>query len=269
MVPDIAAVSSLLREVVEAEIVPRFRTLATGDIKEKGPGDLVTVADEAAERALAARLPDLLPGSVVVGEEGVAADPGVLRRLEAGGAPVWIIDPVDGTYNFAHGRPQFGTLLALAQGTRTLAGWLFDPLGGRLVEAEAGEGVFLNGDRLRLPAAPGHLSAMRGFASGRFQTPEVRARIEAGRAGVEDVGTLFCAAHEYLAILTGEAHFSLYKRTMPWDHAAGVLMVREAGGYAGRSDDGGPYSLTEYDKGLLVAPDPDHWSALRGLLLGT
>src|SRR5215475_5254326 len=101
---DLARVTSLIEETAGAEILPRFRKLAAGEIREKTPGDFVTVADEAAEARLTPLLSALLPGSLVLGEEAAAADATLLDRL-FDTQPVWVIDPVDGTSNFAEGRP--------------------------------------------------------------------------------------------------------------------------------------------------------------------
>lgn len=264
MIPDIDAVSRILREVSAAEIMPRFRNLAAGEIKEKGPGDLVTVADEAAERVLTRRLSDLLPGSLVVGEEAYAADPGVLDRL-SGDQPVWIIDPVDGTHNFANGKPIFGTLLALAVKGQTMAGWIHDPNGDRMVTAVRGEGAWMDGRRLKAlpPAAP---SEMRGAMPTKFCDPDRRELLESRRPRLGPTYNLFCAAHEYLKLALGEGHFSLYHRTMPWDHAAGVLVHGEAGGYSAKLD-GTPYLPTDRGGGILMAPDKASWLALRDVLL--
>jgi len=263
--PDPDRVADILREVAAEEIVPRFRSLAADEVRTKtGPDDLVTVADEAAERVLARRLPDLLPGSLVVGEEGVAADPAVLDRVH-GDEAVWIVDPVDGTINFANGRPAFGTIVALARGGRTLMGWILDPLGGRLAVAEAGRGAELDGRRARVdpPAAD---AVLEGYASVRFRPVDERERIERGGPDVRRVDSLWCSAHEYLALLEGRARFALYGRTMPWDHAAGVLMWTEAGGHATR-DDGSPYSIRLFEGGLLLAPDPASAARIRGAML--
>src|SRR5437879_2711858 len=108
---DLERVTGLIEETAALEILPRFRKLAAGDIREKEPGDLVTVADEAAEARLTPLLTALLPGSLVLGEEAAAADPKLLNRL-LGDHPVWVIDPVDGTGNFAAGRPAFAVMVA-------------------------------------------------------------------------------------------------------------------------------------------------------------
>src|SRR6185437_792815 len=96
----------------DEEVMPRFEKLESGDISEKGPGDLVTVADIAAEHRLTPALRGLLPGSLVVGEEAVAADPAVLALLD-GDDYVWVVDPIDGTANFAAGIPLFAVMVAL------------------------------------------------------------------------------------------------------------------------------------------------------------
>ncbi|HEY0836481.1 MAG TPA: inositol monophosphatase family protein [Azospirillum sp.] len=264
--PDIDRVSAVIREVAETEILPYFRQLTDGQVREKsGPTDLVTIADEAGERALTPRLADLLPGSVVVGEEAASADPAVLDRL-SGDAPVWVIDPVDGTINFAAGRPAFAVIVALVQGGRTLAGWIHDPCGNRTAVAAAGEGAWMDGRRLRV-ADPAPVGAMRGAASTRFCPDEVGRRIREGLAAMGGHISLLSAAHEYLCLITGETHFSLYHRLMPWDHAAGVLLHAEAGGHAALVD-GTPYRPTLLEGSLLMAPDEASWHAVRERLVG-
>ena len=96
-------VEQVIRQVVDTAVLPAFGHLRAADITEKSPGELVTVADRRAEEALQDQLTRLLPGSTVVGEEGVGRDPGTATRLR-GSAPVWVIDPIDGTENFIAGR---------------------------------------------------------------------------------------------------------------------------------------------------------------------
>jgi fructose-1,6-bisphosphatase/inositol monophosphatase family enzyme len=266
MLPDIDRVSAIIREVAEAEILPRFRCLETSDVREKGPGDLVTVADEASERLLTERLSALVPNSAVIGEEAVAADQRVLGRI-FDEAPVWIIDPVDGTSNFAKGRPAFGVIVAYVRAGETLAGWIYDPVGNRMATAVKGEGAWLGGARMKT-AAPAEPSDMTGVLSPRFFEKPVRERLEQQREKVGSAFTLHCAAHEYLRLNSGESHFSVYRRIMPWDHAAGTLMHAEAGGYHAKLD-GGRYAPTEHSGGLLLAPDRASWLALRDLLFLT
>jgi fructose-1,6-bisphosphatase/inositol monophosphatase family enzyme len=256
MLPSIDRVSSLIREVAAAEILPRFQKLAAGDSHEKQPGQLVTIADLEAERRLTLLLSDLLPGSVVVGEEGVGAEPARLGAI-AGEAPVWLVDPVDGTQNFADGKPVFATMVALLIAQRTAASWIYDPIADRMASAESKAGAFIDGERLHTAnAVP--LGDMKGRLSGRT------AKNLAGK-----VGAIFnwrCAGHEYLALARGAAHFALFRRLNPWDHAPGELLVREAGGFSQRLD-GTPYLASEIDASLLLAPDAASWQALRHLVM--
>jgi len=110
-VPDLDRVARLIREVAETEILPRFRRLEEHHTWEKRPGSLVTVADEAAEKRLEDGLLRLAPGSVALGEEAAEKDSSIFERL-LDDEPVWIIDPVDGTKNFAAGRPEFAVIVA-------------------------------------------------------------------------------------------------------------------------------------------------------------
>jgi len=114
---DVAKVAGIIREIAEEQVLPRFQALADHEVQEKVAGELVTVVDLAVEDHLTRRLTELLPGSLVVGEEAVHADPALMDRL-ASDAPVWIIDPIDGTRNFAHGRPVFAIMVALAKAGR-------------------------------------------------------------------------------------------------------------------------------------------------------
>jgi len=239
-----------------AEILPRYQKLTAGDISEKQPGQLVTTADTEAERVLTAELASLLPGSVVVGEEGVAAEPGRLAAV-GGAAPVWLVDPVDGTQNFADGKTIFATMVALLIEGNAAASWIYDPVTDRMASAELGSGAFSEGERLRV-AAPVAIAKMRGRL-----TPRTGKKL-AGRVG--DWFYLRCAAHEYLAVAGGAAHFALFRRLNPWDHAPGELMVREAGGFSQRLD-GTAYVASEIDASLLLAPDAAHWHALQSLIL--
>ncbi|MCP5366478.1 MAG: inositol monophosphatase [Hyphomicrobiales bacterium] len=265
---DLDRVAGQLRAAAAREILPRFRALSAGDVEEKNPGDLVTVADRAAEAFLARELAALLPGSRVVGEEAAHGDPALLAAV-AGDGPVWIVDPVDGTGNFAHGNPDFAVMVALRRGGETVAAWILDPLGGggagRMAVAERGGGAFLDGVRLSLPPAP-DLAAMHGGVLTRYLPAHLRRDAEAAVPRFARVSAKLSAGHEYLDLLSGEKHFTLYYRTLPWDHAPGALMVAEAGGLAWRLD-GTAYAVTDPGPGLLLAPDAGTWRALHDLLV--
>jgi fructose-1,6-bisphosphatase/inositol monophosphatase family enzyme len=260
-------VVALMQETAEAELLPRLGRLASSDVREKRPGDIVTVADEASERRLAAGLARILPGVPVVGEEGVAAEPGLISQIGEADA-AWIVDPLDGTANFAAGRDDFTMIVALASGGTTVAGWILHPRTGRMATAFAGAGAWLDGKPVSL-ARDLPLKRMHGFTGWRL----VRTiRDDAARRGVLDrigkLGSRNCAGLEYIEMMAGLRHFSLYRWTKPWDHAAGALMMVEAGG-AALAFDGAPYRPTQPgEAGIVTAPDAARCREIQELLLG-
>jgi len=259
---DAAAVSRLIIQVAAEEIMPRYAKLAAGDVREKGPGDLVTVADEAAEHRLTPALIALLPGSVVVGEEAAAADPSVIDRLD-GGDPVWVIDPVDGTANFAAAKGDFGVMVSLIQGGRTLAAWIYDPRHEHMATAELGGGAWLDGVRMQVSTPPADPAELSGpLLGGSFGDLALARRVQQRRDRVRARKSLRCAAAEYVCLADGKMDFALFSKLMPWDHAAGVLMHGEAGGYSAYLD-GQHYQPARLDApALMLAPDEASWHQL-------
>jgi fructose-1,6-bisphosphatase/inositol monophosphatase family enzyme len=255
-------VGALLRDVARQVVLPRFRHLAPGEVTEKEPGELVTVADSEAEALLVTGLTGLLPGSRVVGEEGVSADPAQLDLL-AGDGPVWLVDPVDGTGNFAAGRTPFAMMVALRRGGRTVAGWILDPVGDSLIAAEDGAGAYLDGVRVSTRGDGPAADALRGMLVTRYLPDELRADLA---ARPRDFGAVLpgrhCAGAEYPAVVDGRQDFALFWRTMPWDHAPGALILTEAGGVA-RHPDGTAYTPDSRRPGLLIAANADIWHTVR------
>ncbi len=267
---EIGAVIALLRDVAAAEIMPRFKHLAPGDVRTKsGPLDPVTVADEAAERALNAGLGRLFPGVDVLGEEAVSADPALLQRLQAPGK-VWVIDPIDGTSNFAAELPLFGVMAALVEADELLAGFILDPVSDDCAYAVAGGGAWLvdaAGGRRRLHvAAPAPVGEMTGAVSWRYMAEPLRSHVLHRLGRLAAVMDFRCAAHQYRMLSAGYCHCQIFRKLLPWDHAAGVLLHREAGGYAAQFD-GAPYRPSQTGGGLLLAPDETSWNELAAALL--
>jgi fructose-1,6-bisphosphatase/inositol monophosphatase family enzyme len=263
-------VAALLRDVAQAEILPRFRRLATGAVRMKsGPLDLVTDADEAAERVITAGLLARFQGCVVVGEEACAADPEVLGRL-AGADLAFVVDPVDGTANFAAGIPLFGCMAAAVVRGEIVAAWIHDPLGDDTAMALRGEGAWIeapDGHRRDLRvAAPVPVGRMVAAVSWNWLPEPLRSRVTSRLPRLAASMSFRCAAHEYRMVAGGYAHALLYNKLMPWDHAPGWLLHREAGGYSARFD-GSVYRPDVTSGGLIVAPDQGSWEALRDALL--
>ncbi len=268
VVEDIAA---LLRDAARAEILPRFRRLAPGAVRAKtGPLDLVTDADEAAERMIEAGLLRLFPDAMVLGEEAASADPALLGRL-ADADLAFIVDPVDGTQNFAAGLPLFGCMAAAVVRGEVVAAWIHDPMGDDTAMALRGEGAWVEdgqGQRvadLRV-AAPVAVDKMIAAISWGWMADPLKSRVTARLPRLAACIGLRCAAHEYRLAAGGHVHALIYNKLMPWDHLPGWLLHREAGGHAARFD-GSPFTPLTWSGGLIVAPDRESWNALHEALI--
>ncbi|MEU1727993.1 inositol monophosphatase family protein [Nonomuraea sp. NPDC005692] len=261
----IDAVTEILRETAEIAILPRFRALAAGDVSEKTPGEVVTVADREAEELISRRLRDLLDVPVV-GEEAASADPALLSALHD--APTaWLVDPLDGTANFVAGRPEYAVMAALVRAGQTVASWIVRPAEDDVYVAELGSGAWRNGIPVHRAAPPADPARLRGAALTRFLDDDAKAHVTAAapRFAALTPGTK-CAGVDYPRLLNGDQDFLLFHRTLPWDHAPGVLLLTEAGGTA-RHLDATPYSPSVPKLGLLNAADAASWRTVRTILL--
>lgn len=267
MTPDPAAVDTVIREVAETLILPRFRRLAAHEITEKKAGDIVTIADQEAEHALDAALRKLLPGSAVVGEEAVSARPAALDAL-GGEGPVWIVDPVDGTQNFADGKPCFAVIVALAEFGETVAGWIHEPVAATTVWAIRGEGAYEGAARLRL-GAPKQMRQFKGSLNRRHHQRLKQSGDAVEREIGEQAVRYRCVGAEYADLARGNLDFARYGGPIkPWDHAAGVLIHAEAGGYGAIAETAELYrpAPTLKSQTLLLAPNEGDWRSLFDLL---
>jgi fructose-1,6-bisphosphatase/inositol monophosphatase family enzyme len=257
-------VGAIMRAAADQAILPRYQALAAHEVNAKAADDVVTVADHEAEAILAEGLARLLPEAAIVGEEAAHADPALLQRL--GGALCWIVDPLDGTNNFAAGKPPFGVLVALAERGETIAGWIWDPLRQRFCHAERGAGAFIGDERIaaRSSGTRPPIAAISLV----FADPQRRAALKSQIAPhytLVDIPR--CAAEQYPRLALGENDVSIFERTLAWDHAAGVLFLNEAGGKAARPD-GSPYRVDEDRTGLIGAASPALWEELAERMAG-
>lgn len=262
---DVDAVTALVREVGETVVLPRQAMLASGDVEEKSPGELVTAVDRDAELLLTEALLALLPGSVVVGEEACAADPSVMARLTAD-RPVWLVDPLDGTSNYVNGSPDFAVMVALLQRGDTVSAWISRPATQTCYVAERGAGAYAGDARLTRQPAPGDLGSLTGAALTRFLDDRHRGAVARLGSLVRRLGPgRVCAGVEYPLVAEAGQDFVFFWRTLPWDHAAGALLVTEAGGCVAHLD-GAAYAPIDGRPGLLVAADPMTHQQVRDVL---
>lgn len=257
----------LLRETSEHELLPRFRKLSAADVIGKpsleDPHDVVTVADRSAELFLSERLAALLPGSVVIGEEAFAADEGVLSRL-SGQSPVWLVDPLDGTRNFAVGEGPFGPMVALVERGEILLAGIHLSLTDELLLAERGLGAYANGRRL-LPSR--HQGPLRGTVFDKFLPAQLAEDLMARTVNHVREPAVLCAASEYTKLAHGSKHYSVYYRLMPWDHAPGALILREVGGVS-RHPTGTDYTVADRRELTLAASSEAAWAEVHRDLFG-
>lgn len=210
--------------------------------ERKGVVDLVTEADRAAESHILGAIRERFPEHSVLAEESagtewrVLADEGI--RAEA---PLWLIDPLDGTTNFAHGFPWFCVSIGVAVKGEVLAGVVHDPLRGETFEAAKGIGARFNGARVSVSSVRSLDESLlvTGFAYDIRTNPETNldtfARFALRCQGVRRTGS---AALDLCAVAAGRADGFWELRLKPWDTAAGWLIVQEAGGRVtdGRGD---------------------------------
>lgn len=258
-----------MRLTAAAEILPRFRAIIADGIREKtAPDDLVTDADIGAERLLGERLTQRLPGIVMVGEEAVSEDAAILERIGTEEL-VAVVDPVDGTWNFAHGVPLFGSILAIVSNGQTVAGVIHYPVTGDFLVARPGQGawhVSADGTPTRLSvAAPSAIHEMHGFVPLHMYEPEFQADLAPRLLRFARITTWHCSAFEYRLLATGAMSFCVNAGLSPWDHAAGSLIHKEAGGY-GALLSGELYKPTMTTGHLLLAPNKTSWTEIKAAL---
>lgn len=248
----------LLKEVAAAVITPRFRSLADGEVMEKTPGDLVTVADREAEGLITAALRAAYPTAVVLGEEAYAADHRLWDRYVAA-EHAFTVDPVDGTKNFVHGSPDHAVMVAETHGGATVRAWIWQPVHEVAWVAELGGGAWrTEGDDsvkvLRTPMADGvpprgatSIWALLGQPLDDLPAPGASWR---------------CCGVDYPKLIEGATDYLVYSQSHAWDHAPGALLLREAGGEVGFAD-GTAYTPRTRTPRLVAAADPGTLHAVR------
>jgi fructose-1,6-bisphosphatase/inositol monophosphatase family enzyme len=262
---DIEAIDEIVAEVGAREVLPRFGRLSAADVSEKTSAfDVVTTADREAEKAITAAVLDRWPGTVIIGEETAGSSEAIRERLGADEAI--LIDPVDGTKNFADGLPLFAVMAAVLRRGKIVGGLIHDPLTGTSAIAAEGAGAWMRragepSRRLRV-AAPVPLAQTEAIAGTRFAAEPYRSALTANLTRLAGHTWFRCAGHEYRMVAAGRVHVLCYQRLMPWDHAPGWLLHREAGGYSAHFD-GTPYDPARLGGGLLCAPDEGSWHEFR------
>lgn len=245
--------------------VGRFRATT------KGPRDLVTEADYASQREIRRIVAEAFPDHGFVGEEADAGDgqPPSGHAGHAGRGTRWIVDPLDGTTNYVHGFPAWCVSIALASGDDILAATIFDPLRDECFTARAGGGARLNGEPIRTAAVTDPAAAVTALSF----PPQVAANAPAVAdflavlPHVHSVRRTGSTALNLAWLACGRLHAFWARRIACWDAAAGMLLVREAGGGLGPFAASGDHIALD-DPAFVAAATPELLAAMRGLLFG-
>ncbi|MEP5569128.1 MAG: inositol monophosphatase [Halioglobus sp.] len=259
------SITSAIREAAEEEIMPLWRNLHEHQIEIKSPGDVVTVADRACEDRLSRALIAMIPGSLVIGEESVHGDASLMDILE-GERPVWVIDPLDGTSNFAAGEGPIAVMVCLIHNQETLGAWIYDPVNATLLQAEVGAGCSLDGKQLSTTPFTGNTHNISGALSTKYLPDTMKLQAHEGARSLGVTRASGCAGFDYRALVTGDYQFVFYYRTLVWDHAPGVLIAREAGAHTGRFDEESYLPASE-NVGLICATNKKIWTEVKDLLV--
>ncbi len=227
-------------------------------VSVKGPGDFVSAADRKSEKILFDELSKARPGyGFVLEESGVVEGPDKSHT--------WYIDPLDGTTNFLHGLPIFAISIGLARDGQMVAGLVYNPATEALYIAEKGQGAYLNNRRLRVAARRDIGEALVGCGIPRLGKPgqaQFRAEFSAIMARASNLRRLGAVALDLCFVASG-AYDGFWERGLnSWDLAAGILIIKEAGGFVSDAD-GGPDVLT---KGSVCAGNETIHSQLLGLI---
>ncbi len=207
----------------------------------KGPGDFVSAADRKAEKTLYEELAKARPGYGFVLEES-----GTIEGTDK--SHVWYIDPLDGTTNFLHGLPIFAISIGLARDGQIVAGLVYNPVTDDMYVAEKGQGAYLNNRRLRVAARRNMSEALIGCGiphlGKQADHPRFKAEFAAVMAHASNLRRLGAAALDLCFVASGRYDGYWERGLKPWDMAAGMLIIREAGGFASDAD-GGPDFLAK------------------------
>ena len=253
------AIEAALRAVAAEEILPRFLKVAR---EHKADGSTFSAADLAAQEFLARAL-DRLEHLPLVGEE--MPEDAQRQAWRAGDKGLWVMDPIDGSTNFLVGLPQFAVSVALLRHGRPVVGASYLPLADEMFTAVAGHGAWMNGQRLPL-RAPGQ-SLARAVAAVDFKRlPEQLATCLVHSSPIYSQRNFGSSVLEWCYLAAGRLDAVLHGGQRLWDHAAGSLMLREAGGAAATFREDDFDAADPWRRPGIAALDPDVFTAWRAWL---
>ena len=238
----------IVRDVARATLLPLFNNV---NREYKKDGSIITVADKAMQQALTERLATLCPDVMLLGEEMTAAQQ---QALLDSGQPLWCLDPVDGTSNFAAGLPFFTVSLALIESGQVTAGVVLDPIRDECFSAVRGEGAWLNDAPLRTEDTGLNLKRSIAFVDFKRLPAALSTQLVSHRpyGSQRNLGSI---ALELCWLAAGRGHVYLHGEQHIWDYAAGDLILAEAGGHAATLDGDTPFKATLKPRSMYAAVD--------------
>jgi fructose-1,6-bisphosphatase/inositol monophosphatase family enzyme len=263
-------IRDLVRKTAAIEIMPRFQNLSAQDVSTKSrDDDLVTKADLASEAMITAGLQTLFPKAVVVGEEAISKHPS-LRSEISDHEICFVIDPIDGTWNFANGILLFGIILAVLHYGQPIYGLLYDPVMDDFIEADLGQSSCDFSDakdrrRSLRTAQPRAAEDLTGYIHFGLLPKEIQFTLAPHLPKFRRTSVLRCSCHEYRIMAQGNVDFCLSSILNPWDHAAGVLTTQLAGGTSKMLDDQ-EYNTRHMQGYLLSASSEETWNTVADIL---
>ncbi len=224
-------VSEIIKEGAGKIVKPRFQNLHDHEVTtKKSRTDLLTIADTEMEHFLERNLPQLLPGSRFIGEESTSRGEFDLKALENEDDYFWVVDPIDGTFNFANGIAEFGVMVAVMKQGRPVAGWIYDVPGDRLYTGFKGEGAYIEGKPVRLDVSEKSEKQMSGVIGNHALSHGFLSELKLFSDKFERIIINRCSAASYAGLVNGALDFVIYRVVYPWDHMPGSLIFKEAGG---------------------------------------
>jgi myo-inositol-1(or 4)-monophosphatase len=224
------------------------------EVRVKGRGNFVTAADLACERAIQEILAAEYPDHSILSEE--------TATTTEGGEWMWVVDPLDGTHNYARGIPFFCISIALCLREEPLVALTYEPVGREEFWAQKGEGAFLNGERMRVSASESVHASVVGANLGynEERSAHMLALLQELWPGVQTVRMIGSAALGLAYAACGRFDLFVHHMLYPWDVAAGILLVEEAGGVI-TDRDGGAVSIRS--EGAIAGAPKAHAEFLR------
>jgi fructose-1,6-bisphosphatase/inositol monophosphatase family enzyme len=265
---DKAKIEQIVILANEEYVLNRFGKLRDKDIacKSKYPHDVVTIADKEAEEFIKARIWEIDPNALFIGEESSFKNPQELFLMEQD-EPVWIIDPIDGTANFKNGVAKFGTILSCVQKKEIIYGCIYNPITKTLISAEKGSGAWCQGKRLSINTSVSFEDSLAILSLQFFEKEMAEKIAERAFQFLRWQSNFGSVAIDYQSCALSDVQIAVFNFIRVWDHAAGVLIHQEAGGYAAKFD-GTPYCPLDIEGGIILAPDQDIWNYFYSHVMG-